>query len=146
MKYAIVKSYDDIPAICLVFKAFVQEVGWNLTFNQINSKNTLENYIDDSNSDVIIAFNDKLVGVALVSSCAEFSNEPDGYISKFYVIKESRGTDVARNLLKKSIEWFQERAIKTIFASDTALINPGLFNNLLKKKGFRPIGDVMVMS
>ncbi len=85
--------------------------------------------------------NDKLAAVAFCQLDDLFMVNTFGYIVKFYVMPEARGTTAARELMQEITDWFDEQGVTDSFSTATA--NIGLnkhYVNLLRKFGYTECG------
>ena len=86
----------------------------------------------------------RLAGIAIVATDDHFIAEPIGYLIKFYVSPDARGSGAARALIGACVDWFDDRHCVDAWATATAGIGQDdAFINLLGKVGFSPVGPTL---
>ena len=134
--------FSDILPLLKIVKAFIDESNWGWKFNEENSLKILYNYMNSDESCVLVPVDRNIVGFATIAFDDEFHDERLGYISKFYVTKEARGTGAGRALIAACDAWFKANKCDSAFATSTANIGEGaLFKNLLFKNGYAVAGE-----
>lgn len=137
----------DIPKILPLIIDFISESGWKLKYNGKNSREFLERYIDSDECDVLFIEDGAPIGFAIVAFDNEFHDERFGYVTKFFIAKEARGTVSGRMLAECMCRWFDHHGCTDTFATSTAMIGEDrLFINLMGKYGFRECGATLVRS
>jgi GNAT superfamily N-acetyltransferase len=123
------------------------ESGLQLPINRKNATQHIWNFLNSTFCQAILAVIDnKIVGVCLVSVSLEFHEQPFGYVSKFWVSPEARGSNASRKLMTWMLEWCDRRKCSHVFATATAELdgkNQQQFINLMKHGGFLEKGPVM---
>lgn len=116
---------------------FCEEAG--KTFNLQNHQETIRNIIFSGEGDVAVVYDNGIAaGFAIVAFGAEHHVERYGYIMKFYIRKDCRGTHAARTLTREVTEWLDAHNCAESFVSSTAGIGEDQqFINLMKKFGFK---------
>lgn len=128
-----------------LIKEFVEESSWGWTYNENNSRQSIQLYIENPETDVFLALHDEPAGFAIVAYDEEFHDERIGYISKFYISKRYRKTRAGRELARATALWFDFHNCRKSFATDTANVGEGkAFINLMGKYGFHPCGETLV--
>ena len=98
---------------------------------------------------VVALLGDKIIGLVSMAVSLEYHEKPFGYMTKFWVLPEGKGTDASRQLMAALVEWASEHECTHIFATATAGLDPEsqqLFINLVKKSGFADIGPVLSLN
>ena len=139
----------DLPRLLAVASQLGEETHWPWRFSAKNAGNLMHAYISAEDTEALIAYlHGEPAGLALIAWDYEFSEEPIGYISKFYVAPFARGTPVARAMMRAACAWFDHHGCVSAFAMGTANIpsQGQRFNNLLGKFGFSPCAKTLVRS
>ena len=119
---------------------FLDESGWNLTFQKEYAEHTYKFYTDDIASDFVVIRDDegKVMAAAILSLDYFAHIEPFGYIVKFYVRKGERNGKVAIKLIELCNRWFDDRKTVACFVSPLAKIGtPEAAIRLLGKMGYK---------
>jgi len=149
MVYIKKASLENIAEIIVVFKEFIEESSWDLSFDEKSSINTLFSFITSDDCEVFYSACKKgrVTGVATVVYDQDFCKERTGYLTKFYIRESGRKTKASRELIKTCVNWWELNDCKYSYATATASIKgqSNLFENLLSKFNFNKCGDTMVL-
>lgn len=138
---------DDAPAILSLSEAFIHESDWGLSFDRDHAWGRIWSHIHDDSTDYVTAWDgDLLAGVCHVGTDRDYTQETLGYVIKFYVMPEHRGTPVSRALMSAAMEWFEARDCRFVFATSTAGVGASgqLYKNMMGKFGFADCGPTLV--
>lgn len=121
-----------------VVKTFMEEMEWPLVYNAALTTQTYANYLNDPDSEFIVERVDgKVAGIGIVTLDFFSHSQPFGYIVKFYVMPEHRGSIVAGKLMRRMTQWFDQRGTVADFATPLAKIGDNdKALNLLRKFGY----------
>jgi len=138
----------DLDQLTHLAARFCRESGLGLSFDRERARATLWRAIHDPEEVALVAERDGLIlgGVQLRFE-AEWTRETLGYVVKFIVEPEARGTAAARALAAAAVETARARGAAHLFAAATADMGPrveALFVRLFEKQGFRPLGRFLV--
>ena len=139
-------SYETAE-VSILTEQLINESSHPVTYNEENTLNTLSNYIENGDSDVLVVYNAKgrVLGFALVARTNEGHNEYFGYLVKFYIAPESRKSRAAVHLMRAVQEWFRHHKCVACFATATAGIGrDDAFVKLMKKFKYEEIGPTMM--
>lgn len=139
-----IAKLSDLKELLGLAEEFVNESNWAWSYSIRRSAAKLLSYIQDEECDIIVVDDQGLKGWAMIAFDEEFHDENVGYICKFYISKESRGTTAGRELIEACNKWFEGHNCKAIFATATANIGEGkAFTNLLSKYNYKVCGDTL---
>lgn len=136
----IVDRWDSrISDILKAGERFIQESDYPITYDPALSQESIWYYFNDIKSVILADYTkDTLNGLAILSKNNEWHKEYFGYIGKFYVVPEARGTGAGRRLAQESVEWFDKNGCVVSFVTPTGAIGQDRrFVNLMKKVGFQ---------
>lgn len=136
---------DDMPAMLAIAKAFTEESALPHGFDRGAANAALWRYLHAAATDVLLVTTHEVpAGGAIVAVDLDFTAQPLGYLVKFYVMPEHRGTTAGRRLIRACVDWFDARACVDCWATATAGIGEdGPFIALLGKVGFAPVGPTL---
>lgn len=141
------KEYTDryISDTLLCVEEFIKESGYELTYSYKNSIDYITGLImDESCGGIVIYLDNEVAGFATFGYDTEFHNERFGYLMKFYVRKQYRGTTVGRKLIEEITKWFDANNCIESFATSTAAIGEDQqYVNLLSKYGYSTCGRTL---
>lgn len=125
-------------------EVYINEIDYPITYSESQAVAYTWQLLNNPDTAIIVHLeDDKVVGGAVVMRNKEFYNEYFGYITKFYVLPEYRGTRVARAVMKEVIEWFDDNQCVISFATPSGVQYDQLFTNLLGKFGYRASGPLL---
>lgn len=132
--------YEHIESIA---KSFAAEAG--MTYSEENTKAYLRLLRSSDTSTILVAYYGiEPVAAAILHYGEEFQVERLGYMLKFYVLPEARGTRVSRALMEEATKWFDTMQCTYSYATSTAGIGQNAaFENLLGKFKYYNIGNAM---
>lgn len=142
----IVNDAEHIEDFLIGVQTFISETSYPIQYNEGNAyKHTLYLLCDPSTS-IILNYQDEVfAGFAIVGLDYEFQDKPFGYVSKFYVMPDARGTTAGRELVEEMVDWFDMNQCVCSFATSTANIGQDkLYINLMAKFGFQLSGTVLM--
>jgi len=141
-------TLDDLEELLEIADNFISETEYDIVYSRKHSANHYSQYISIPQADIILAVEDRIVGVVLIGASSEFQEQPFCYIAKFFVHPEGRRTPAAR-LLNDAIKiWAKFHDCSHIFVTATAGLNDReqrLFINLMKKAGYKEQGPCMIL-
>lgn len=134
---------SDIDNLVELGAQFINETSYGWTPSAENTRKTLESFIPLSeNSDMLaVLTNDASNCVAILEKESLFQVERIGYITKYYLKPDVRGTRLSLELWYACEDYFQDCA--EIFAADTSLIPDSAYKNFLIKRGFEAGGAIL---
>ena len=122
---------------CELAKAFVNESGWNLTYNEERAKQSFRNFqYDDNVAFVVTRKGDDVIAAAVVVLDYLAHDEPFGYILKFYIKPEYRNGRESTKLINTCNKWFDENGAVACFCSPFAKIDDKAAEKLMKLTGY----------
>lgn len=135
-----------IADVSTAARRFIEESKYPITFDEDNNAKYLWGLFNDPESAIIVNYKDNVfAGAAILTRDTESHKEFFGYIVKFYVMPEARGTGVARELMQEVVQWFDNTDCVVSFAQATANIGQDRrFANLLKKVGYVELGSNLI--
>lgn len=101
---------------------------------------------DDRAEALAVESGGHFVAGALVHWRRDFTAERIGYIVKFYVLPEARGTSAARRLTRACADWFDAQGVTAAFAACAGALNARqtrLYENLMARAGFVRCGPML---
>ncbi len=136
---------EDLPVLLAIAETFVAESALGYRFDPSRAEQAFWLHMVEPSADVLVIEGDSgLAGFAIVATDDHFTAEPVGYLVKFYIRPEARGSDAGRTLTAACVDWFDGRACVDAWATATAGIGQdGAFINLLGKFGFAPAGPTL---
>ena len=131
--------------VLISIEEFINESNLPITYSKYNSIKYLANLLGDMGTKILVVSTALgPAGFAIIGYDNEFHEERFGYVSKFYIRKQHRGTEAGRLLTESMCKWFDENECVTSFATATAGIQEDqLFINLLRKYNFLQGGTVL---
>lgn len=141
----ILSNWDHrVLDVITIIQEYTNEVPRELSVKDDLIPDILSIY-NSQHSDIILVYTDGVIsGGAIVQQDTIFTNETNGYIYKFYIRKQFRGTTSARELLAEVMEWFIVRGCRSVYTTATAGFGSDkLFENLVAKVGFKTVGVCM---
>lgn len=135
----------DLEVLLAGAEEFVQESGHGWTFDPIIAKHTIQSYLVNAVTDIIvIEEKGTVMGAAMVAVDRDYCLEAQGYVSKFYIKPLYRGTMAGRLLCEAITAWFRTHGCWSAFATATAAVGQDRqFLNLFAKFGWSPCGDTL---
>lgn len=126
-------------------QTFIEETKYGVSYSPSESLSYLWRLYNDPDTAIFVEYReDTFSGFAIVSRDREFQNEYFGFLSKFYVMPNARGTETARNLIRQCTTWFDASECIFSFASATGNVGEDkLFINLLLKFGYKILGTTL---
>lgn len=122
-------------------EVYINEIPYPITYSEKEATAYTWQLLNHPDSAIIVHLeDDKVVGGAVVMRNKEFYNEYFGYMTKFYVLPEWRGTHVARKVMKEVTDWFDENQCVVSFCTPSGVAHDKVFSNLVTKFGYRPSG------
>lgn len=123
---------------CFIAKRFIEESGWDLTYNEDNTKNSYKAFVNNPNTHIIaIRRHGVVMGGAVVSIDNFAFLEAFGYILKFYVLKPFRDGIVSKHIMQRCNEWFENKKAKAVFIQPLARIGKSkAMLRLFKRAGY----------
>lgn len=124
--------YDDLFNLS---KTYAEETQYGINFSVIKGHEFLFNAVHNLDTGLFINIIDSVVtGAVIVHRKQEFTKEYFGFILKFYVMPEYRGTSTARSLMTEAMQWFDKNQVVYSYIAPAGMIGQDkLFINLLKK-------------
>tara|TARA_A100000172_G_scaffold73867_1_gene55626 strand:- start:96 stop:554 length:459 start_codon:yes stop_codon:yes gene_type:complete len=145
----VIRSIEDteLDAAVDICEAGVEETTLDVSFDRDTARNWLWTYMQSPEADILVADIDgDLVGGVMVVESNEIFTKPMCYMAKFWVLPAGRRSRAARELLKATIAWAEERDCSHLYVTATAdlhEIEQRLFINLMKRAGFQEKGPVL---
>jgi GNAT superfamily N-acetyltransferase len=122
---------------CELAKAFVNESGWNLTYNEERAKQLYAGYVNDKNTVFMITRKeDEVIAGAVLVLDYMCNEEPFGFIAKFYVRPEYRNGKESAKLMRSCNEWFDSKGVVACFSSPFAKIDDAAARKLMERFGY----------
>jgi len=138
---------NGIAVIKRLAEEFVLETNHGITYDEHNVLNSIYARLADTSSAMFFIGDNriKVGGLIMCQYENSWQKENLGYIEKFYVAKDSRGTPVGRALFAAAVKWFDENKVLRSFLTDTAGIQSDVrLVNLARKFGYNTGGAIMV--
>ena len=149
----------DLPQLLAIAERFIDESGQQLTFDAVNTRQTLEAVMDheDCCIRIVLAPDDQVVGVYILQTESPFSIEKWGYVPILYVRPDHRRSapnmqcmvplvsEVIAEDIRLQLLGF---GVKYAFVSSTALIAAQVDSaliQLLRKHGFKRRGGPVLV-
>ena len=135
---------EDLPVLLALAETFVAESALGYRFDGASAERAFWLYLVEPTADVlVVGGSSRLAGVAIVTD-DHFIAEPIGYLIKFYVVPDARGTGAGRALIGACVDWFDKRGCVDAWATATAGIGQDpAFVALMGKAGFSPVGPTL---
>ena len=136
---------EDLPVLLALAETFVAESALGYRFDAASAERAFWLYLVEPATDVLVVGGASgLAGVAIVATDDHFIAEPTGYLIKFYVLPDARGTGAGRALIGACADWFDDRRCIDAWATATAGIGQDpAFVALMGKAGFSPVGPTL---
>ena len=140
-----VATPEDLPVLLALAETFVAESALGYRFDPASAERAFWLHMVEPSADVLLVDGDGgVAALAIVATDDHFTAEPIGYLVKFYVMPDARGTGVGRALIDACVRWFDERTCVDAWATATAGIGQDrAFVALLGKVGFSPVGPTL---
>lgn len=145
----VIRSVEDteLDAVVDICEAGVEETKLDVSFDRETARNWLWTYMQSAEADILVADMDgDLVGGVMVVESNEIFTQPMCYMAKFWVLPAGRRSRAARDLMKATVDWAEERNCSHIYCTATADLDDReqrLFINLMKRTGFQEKGPVL---
>jgi N-acetylglutamate synthase-like GNAT family acetyltransferase len=140
-------TIDDINEINKIGRMFCEESEWGWEYNEKNAMNSYAKAILHPEMEIICVFdNEKVAGIAIVSTENDFTTKTIGDIIEFYVSPDYRRSYVSSDLLSAVCAWFDARNCVHVFVKSTGNVEGQgkAFENLFKKFSFNVFSSVLV--
>ena len=140
-----VATAEDLPAMLDIAARFTAESALPYAFSRDAANRTFWHYVHADESEVLLVETvESLAGGAIVAADRDFTEQPFGYLIKFYVLPYHRRTRAARTLIRACVDWFDGRDCADAWATATAGIGEdAAFVALLRKAGFAAVGPML---
>lgn len=135
----IVDTWDHrISDIANACRLFIEESDYPIIYSDSNTLSTLWRMFSDPDTGLFVDYTDgKLNGFAITHRVDEFHEQFFGYLSKFYVLPDRRGSRAGFRLMDEVTEWFDFRDCVVSFATATAGIGKDdAFIKLMQRFGY----------
>ena len=126
---------------------FLAETQLPLTYSAENTRATIWAAIHSPLIFLVWQGEETLGGMVMGDYEHDFTEETAAYVMKFYVERELRGMNVARELLQAFDAEVKQRGASVVFASSTAGMGPTnetLYVRLFEHEGYNVLGRVLV--
>ena len=131
-----------IPDILDAVMMFSNETGYTVEYSSGKALADIWRVYNSPDTAIFCNYKDnKLAAVAFCQLDNLFMVNTFGYIVKFYVMPEARGTTAARELMQEITDWFDAQGVTDSFSTATANIGRNQhYINLLRKFGYSECG------
>lgn len=144
--YTNTNCIDTVKRLC---KELIEESPYNLTYNPTKTYTAILQRLADEETAIFVVPDERdyTGGFIICQLDNSWHNENFGYIEKFYVGKDSRGTPVARALFMEATKWFDRHKCVQSFLTDTAGTHQDKrLVNLVAKFRYYPVGATLMRS
>ncbi len=141
-------NHADLDGLMGLADTFIDECTWDFDFNIGAAKAHFQLYLEHQDTEILVCKHDsQILGLVMVAASMEFHSLPLGYVSKFYVTPDGRGTPASKLLMAEMRSWFKKRSVCYTFATATAGLSQRdqrAFILMMKRSGFTEAGPVLV--
>lgn len=139
-------TLQDIASLVELAREFIEESRWGFTFDEQVCKLSFFDFIQGTQSCVLMIENDKeIMGAAILVAAQDLTIEKQGFIHKFYISPKHRRTRAAFLLTDACNKWFDEQGTAVDFTTSTGAVEGSIcgYAKLMGKYGYVSCGPTL---